>query len=101
MTLPGRDRSAPRIIMGSHLDSVPQGGNFDGAAGVVAGLCVLSALKRARFVPDYDLTVMASAPRSPPGSTSPIWAAAARSDCSIPPASRFRDPTTARASKRP
>jgi len=36
MTLPGRDRSAPRIVMGSHLDSVPQGGNFDGAAGVVA-----------------------------------------------------------------
>src|SRR5437879_8886947 len=59
MTLPGRDRSAPRIIMGSHLDSVPQGGNFDGAAGVVAGVAVLSAMKRARFVPDYDLSVIA------------------------------------------
>src|SRR5260370_23641392 len=59
MTLPGRDRSAPRIVMGSHLDSVPQGGNFDGAAGVVAGVSVLSAMKRARFVPDYDLSVMA------------------------------------------
>jgi N-carbamoyl-L-amino-acid hydrolase len=43
MTLPGRDRSAQRIIIGSHLDSVPQGGNYDGAAGVVAGLCVVSA----------------------------------------------------------
>src|SRR5271165_5762839 len=32
MTLPGRDRSAPRVIVGSHLDSVPHGGNFDGAA---------------------------------------------------------------------
>src|ERR1700730_14200881 len=59
MTLPGRDRSAPRIVMGSHLDSVPQGGNFDGAAGVVAGVSVLSAMKRAGFVPDYDLSVMA------------------------------------------
>jgi N-carbamoyl-L-amino-acid hydrolase len=58
MTLPGRDRGAPRVIMGSHLDSVPQGGNFDGAAGVVAGLCVLSALKRARYLPAFDLTVM-------------------------------------------
>ena len=38
MTHPGRDRSAPRVIIGSHLDSVPQGGNYDGAAGVVAGL---------------------------------------------------------------
>src|SRR5207302_3527714 len=26
MTLPGSDRSARRIIVGSHLDSVPQGG---------------------------------------------------------------------------
>jgi len=59
MTLPGRDRRAPRIIMGSHLDSVPQGGNYDGAAGVVAGLCVLSALRRAGLVPDWDLSVMA------------------------------------------
>src|SRR4029077_16293933 len=58
MTLPGRDREAPSVIMGSHLDSVPQGGNFDGAAGVVAGLCVLTALRRARYVPGFDLTVM-------------------------------------------
>jgi N-carbamoyl-L-amino-acid hydrolase len=58
MTLPGRDRHAPRILMGSHLDSVPQGGNFDGAAGVVAGLCALSALRQSGFVPDYDIGVM-------------------------------------------
>lgn len=59
MTLPGRDRAAPRLIMGSHLDSVPQGGNFDGAAGVVAGLTVLSAMRHAGAVPDFDLSVMA------------------------------------------
>jgi N-carbamoyl-L-amino-acid hydrolase len=58
LTLPGRERSAPRIIMGSHLDSVPQGGNFDGAAGVVAGLSALSGLRRAGLVPKCDLTVM-------------------------------------------
>jgi N-carbamoyl-L-amino-acid hydrolase len=58
MTLPGRDRSAPRLIMGSHLDSVPQGGNYDGAAGVVAGLSVLSALRKSGFEPAYDLAVM-------------------------------------------
>jgi N-carbamoyl-L-amino-acid hydrolase len=58
MTLPGRDRGAPRIIIGSHLDSVPQGGNYDGAAGVVAGLCILSSLKRAAIEPDTDITVM-------------------------------------------
>src|SRR5580692_7144131 len=58
MTLPGRDRSAQRIIVGSHLDSVPQGGNYDGAAGVVAGLCALSALKRAAVIPPWDISVM-------------------------------------------
>ena len=34
------------VITGSHLDSVPQGGNFDGAAGVIAGLLVLVALEK-------------------------------------------------------
>jgi N-carbamoyl-L-amino-acid hydrolase len=59
MTLPGRERSAPGIVVGSHLDSVPQGGNYDGAAGVVAGLAALSALRRAGVTPRYDLAVMA------------------------------------------
>ena len=58
MTLPGRDRSAPRIMIGSHLDSVLQGGNYDGAAGVVAGLCVLSALKQSGTQAPCDITVM-------------------------------------------
>ena len=58
MTLPGGGRSAQRILIGSHLDSVPQGGNYDGAAGVVAGLCALSALKAAGFEPPCDVTIM-------------------------------------------
>ena len=58
MTLPGRDRSAPRIMIGSHLDSVLQGGNYDGAAGVVAGLSVLSALKQSGTQVPCDITVM-------------------------------------------
>lgn len=33
------------IIIGSHLDSVPQGGNFDGLAGVVAGILILLHIK--------------------------------------------------------
>jgi N-carbamoyl-L-amino-acid hydrolase len=58
MTLPGRDRAAKRIIMGSHLDSVPHGGNFDGAAGVVAGLVAIRALGLLGITPRRDLTVM-------------------------------------------
>ncbi len=29
------------ILIGSHIDSVPQGGNFDGLAGVIAGFLIL------------------------------------------------------------
>lgn len=35
----------PSIVIGSHLDSVPQGGNFDGLAGIVAGILVLLEIK--------------------------------------------------------
>lgn len=59
MTLPGRDRAAPALFMGSHLDSVPQGGNYDGASGVVAGLAAVVGLRRAGMVPRRDITVMA------------------------------------------
>ena len=58
MTLPGRDPGAPRVVVGSHLDSVPRGGNFDGAAGVVAGLVAVAALKRLGLAPGCDVAVM-------------------------------------------
>lgn len=58
MTLPGRDRTAPAIVFGSHLDSVPHGGNFDGAAGVVAGLAVVAALRSLGVTPACDIVVM-------------------------------------------
>jgi N-carbamoyl-L-amino-acid hydrolase len=47
ITLPGTDPGLPAAACGSHLDSVPQGGNFDGAAGVIAGLLALLAAQRA------------------------------------------------------
>ena len=59
MTLAGRDRAAKRIILGSHLDSVPQGGNYDGAAGVLAGLAAVAGMKHAGFTPARDITVLA------------------------------------------
>jgi N-carbamoyl-L-amino-acid hydrolase len=58
MTLPGTDADVRRVIVGSHLDSVPHGGNFDGAAGVVAGLVAVAALQCAGITLDSDLTVM-------------------------------------------
>jgi N-carbamoyl-L-amino-acid hydrolase len=58
LTRPGRDRSLPALVVGSHLDSVPHGGNYDGAAGVAAGLAAMADLAGAGFVPRRDLTVM-------------------------------------------
>jgi len=40
----GRDPSRPAVAIGSHLDTQPTGGKFDGVLGVLAGLEVLRAL---------------------------------------------------------
>ena len=45
----GDPDAAPGIVMGSHLDSVPDGGPFDGPLGVVSAFAALDAL-RARGV---------------------------------------------------
>lgn len=39
------DTDMPYALIGSHLDSVPHGGNFDGLAGVIAGLLLLAEMK--------------------------------------------------------
>lgn len=58
MTLPGRDRSLPSILIGSHLDTVAHGGNFDGAAGVVAGLAAVASINAMGLAPARDISVM-------------------------------------------
>ncbi len=55
VTLQGTDAGLPYVACGSHLDSVPQGGNFDGGAGVIAGLAILAGLKRDNFIPRRTL----------------------------------------------
>ena len=46
----GRDDGLPPILFGSHIDSVPGGGNYDGDVGVVAAIEVIELLN------DHDLT---------------------------------------------
>ncbi len=41
---PGRDNSLPPVMTGSHIDSQPTGGKFDGAYGIMAGLEVIRTL---------------------------------------------------------
>ena len=54
-TLPGQDRAAPALLTGSHLDSVPKGGNYDGYAGVIAGLMALAAYRDLGITPPCDI----------------------------------------------
>src|SRR5690242_16694435 len=37
----GRSAGAPRVIIGSHLDTVPNAGAFDGPLGVVMGIALV------------------------------------------------------------
>lgn len=45
----GTDASAPRLLIGSHLDTVPNAGAFDGTLGVVLGVALLEALDGRRL----------------------------------------------------
>jgi beta-ureidopropionase / N-carbamoyl-L-amino-acid hydrolase len=56
--MPGSNPAGHGVITGSHLDSVPVGGNFDGAAGVIGGLIALAALREVGPANDHDITVM-------------------------------------------
>jgi N-carbamoyl-L-amino-acid hydrolase len=55
---PGGDRSLKPILFGSHIDSVPSGGNFDGDLGSLAALGVLEALGRAGVRTRHPLEIV-------------------------------------------
>lgn len=46
------------VATGSHLDTVPNGGAFDGGAGVVCGLGAIKMLKEADFEPQRPIEVI-------------------------------------------
>ncbi|MCY0881320.1 MAG: Zn-dependent hydrolase [Firmicutes bacterium] len=47
--------AADSIVIGSHRDSVPSGGRFDGALGIVGGLAVVRELKKRRYRPHHNI----------------------------------------------
>ncbi|MBJ2150210.1 hydantoinase/carbamoylase family amidase [Paracoccus sp. IB05] len=59
LTLPGRDRSLAPVLIGSHMDSQPTGGRFDGIYGVLAGFEVIHSLVDAGHRPLRDVTLVA------------------------------------------
>jgi beta-ureidopropionase / N-carbamoyl-L-amino-acid hydrolase len=52
------DRDGPGVVTGSHLDSVPDGGAFDGPLGVVSGFAAIHDLQRRRFVPRRPIGIV-------------------------------------------
>lgn len=59
MTLRGRDSSLPAVFSGSHADSVLDGGNYDGLAGIAAALCAVRSLKEKGVTLERDFVVCA------------------------------------------
>jgi beta-ureidopropionase / N-carbamoyl-L-amino-acid hydrolase len=55
---PGRDANRLPVLFGSHLDSQPSGGKFDGALGVIAGLEVMRSLNDLGIVTDAPLELI-------------------------------------------
>lgn len=54
----GRDDNLPPVVMGSHLDTQPTGGKFDGVYGVLAGLEVIRSLNDMAYETDHPIEVV-------------------------------------------
>lgn len=56
--LAGKQDQLPSILSGSHVDSVPNGGHFDGPLGVLAALEVVEAWKETGYQPEIPYEVV-------------------------------------------
>ncbi|MGR3592519.1 MAG: Zn-dependent hydrolase [Limimaricola soesokkakensis] len=57
--LEGRDPSLAPIVVGSHFDSVPHGGKFDGPAGVIAGIETAFLFRERGLAPERPIEIIA------------------------------------------
>ncbi|HKW64289.1 MAG TPA: Zn-dependent hydrolase [Candidatus Acidoferrum sp.] len=55
---PGTDASSPRILFGSHIDSVPNGGNFDGDVGSMSAIEVMHTLQENHVTTKHPLEMV-------------------------------------------
>lgn len=58
MRLPGRSPDKPAVLIASHLDSVRNGGNFDGVLGIVCGLEAVRAIVESGERLDRDIEIL-------------------------------------------
>ncbi|MBX3513914.1 MAG: Zn-dependent hydrolase [Xanthobacteraceae bacterium] len=56
--LAGSEAGAKTIVIGSHSDTVPSGGRFDGAAGVITALEIVRAMRESSFHPRHNIEVV-------------------------------------------
>src|SRR5262245_55191940 len=54
----GTDPSRPPLLFGSHIDSVPNGGNFDGDLGSLSALAAMEAIQRAGLTTRHPLEMV-------------------------------------------
>lgn len=54
----GRRKDLPPIMFGSHIDSVPKGGNYDGDVGVIGAIEVAQVLHENNVVLDHPIEVI-------------------------------------------
>jgi N-carbamoyl-L-amino-acid hydrolase len=59
LRLQGRQPDLPPVLIGSHIDSQPSGGKFDGAYGVIAALETAEAVVAAGRQPARSIEVVA------------------------------------------
>ncbi|WHX68919.1 Zn-dependent hydrolase [Peribacillus frigoritolerans] len=57
--LDGTLKDAPSVLLGSHFDSVPNGGAYDGPAGVIVALEVAALFAENQITPKYPLEIVA------------------------------------------
>jgi len=58
---PGVDPQAKALVIGSHLDSVPDGGAFDGPLGVVSAFAAFDQIVASGLQPDRPIAIVAFA----------------------------------------
>ncbi|UIO43769.1 Zn-dependent hydrolase [Brevibacillus brevis] len=55
----GKNPAAPVVLVGSHIDSVPNGGDYDGPLGVLAGVEVLQTMQEQGIETEHPIEVIA------------------------------------------
>ena len=88
----GKDDSLPAILCGSHSDSVPRGGNYDGLTGVLTAIETVRSMREDGFQPEHPIeVVLFMCEESSRFSAATLGSRAMRGDLSIEELHRLHD----------